>query len=218
MHPSQINLINVFSYYITIAFIVGTVLRWRNYRAMLKIIVSFQGRWPKLLRLVSEHREVFWQWPTILPAACTLFLMTVHLLASWLIWSQARVTPADLVDHLWSLALITLMAGLMLLFDGRIIFQVTHFDRLALESDFDRAEHWLGTWKAPAVKVLTFGFINPRKMVNDQVRSALIKANEIVNGQFWLWAFQFVVRLAFGLAVWIAWFVNAQQINASGLG
>jgi hypothetical protein len=218
MHPAQINLINLFSVYITIAFIVSTILRWRNYRAMLRIIVTFKERWPNLLLLVKEHREVFWQWPTILPAACTFFLMMVHFLASWLIWSQARVTPADLIDHLWSLALITLMAALMLLFDGRMIFQVTHFDRLALESDFDRAEHWLGTWKAPAVKFLTFGFINPRQMVNDQVRTALIKANDIVNGQFWLWAFQFVVRLAFGLAVWIAWFVNVQQSNASTLG
>jgi hypothetical protein len=218
MHMSQINLINLFSIYLTVALVISTILRWRNYREMLRIIVAFQERWPKLLRLVNEHREVFWQWPTIFPAACTLFLMIVHFLASWLIWAQASITPADLFDHIWSLGLIALMAGLMLLFDGRIIFQVTHFDRLALESDFDRAEHWLGTWKAPAVRFLTFGYINPRKMVNDQVRTALIKANEIVNGQFWLWAFQFAVRLAFGLAIWIAWFVIAQQTNASGLG
>jgi len=217
MHLSQINLINLFSVYITIAFVVSTVLRWRNYRAMLKLIFSVRERWPRLLRLVKEHREVFWQWPTILPAACTLSLMIVHLLASWLVWSQARVTPADLIDHLWSLALIVLMATLMLLFDGRMIFQVTHFDRLALESDFDRAEHWLVTWKAPAVRFLSFGFINPRKIVNKQVRSALIKANDIVNGQFWLWALQFVMRLAFGLSVWIAWFVNMHHTNTSAL-
>src|SRR5437870_4754067 len=99
MSLSQINLINLFSVYITIAFVVSTVLRWRNYRAMLKLIFSFRERWPKLLRLVKEHREVFWQWPTILPAACTLLLMIVHFLASWLVWSQARVTPADLLDH-----------------------------------------------------------------------------------------------------------------------
>src|SRR5262245_5372274 len=139
MHLSQLNLISLFSVYITLAFVVSTILRWRNYRAMLRVILSFQERWPKLLRLVKEHREVFWQWPTILPAACTLFLMIVHLLASWLVWSQARVTPFDLIDHLWSLGLVVLMAALMLLFDGRMIFQVTHFDRLALESDFDRA-------------------------------------------------------------------------------
>jgi hypothetical protein len=217
MQWSHLNLIHVLSWYFLTALIVSTVLRWRNYRHMLGLIVAFPQRWPKLLDLVKQHREVFWQWPTILPVGCTLVLILTHLLASFFIWSQARVTPHDLVEHMLSGMIIILCGTLMFMFDGRLIFQVTHFDRLALESDFDKAERWLGSWKTPAVRFLTLGLVNPQKIVNAQVRDALLKANEIVNGQLWLWAFQFAIRFALGLTIWLTWIVNLQQQNVQAV-
>jgi len=69
----------------------------------------------------------------------------------------------------------------------------------------DRAEHWLGSWQAPAVRVLTAGLVNPRGMVGKQVRQALVDASLGVNGQLWEIAAQILARAGFCLALWVTW-------------
>jgi hypothetical protein len=100
---------------------------------------------------------------------------------------------------------VAVSGGLMTFLDFKAIFLFGRFDRVALEEDLDKAEHWLHSWKAPALRFITFGLINPRKIVNDQVREALVKASLVVNGQMWRWSLQIAMRLAFGLALWVTW-------------
>jgi hypothetical protein len=89
--------------------------------------------------------------------------------------------------------------------DFRAVFLFGRFDRTAVEAELDRAEHWLGTWKAPAIRFMTAGLINPRKLVGEQVRQALVKASLDANGQLWQMSVQIVARFAFGLALWMTW-------------
>jgi hypothetical protein len=85
------------------------------------------------------------------------------------------------------------------------MLQNTPFDREALEKHLDQAEYWLRSWVAPAVKVLTFGYVNPRQMVHDEVRKALAQATLDFNRMMWRWALQIAMRLAFGLTLWLTW-------------
>ncbi len=204
---STLNLIDVFSVYLILCFVVGTVLRLRNYRALLGLIRAFSQRWPKLLQLVKGYRAIFLRWPALLPIGLTLALMLGNLLASRLLWSQARVTVEDLWPRWWALLIVTISAALMVFWDGNAVLHFSRFDRLALEKNLDRAEHWLQTWKAPTLRFLTFGLINPRRIVNQQVEAALVKASLIVNGQMWRWSLQIGLRLGFGFALWITWVV-----------
>ncbi|MDB5313423.1 MAG: hypothetical protein JWO38_7625 [Gemmataceae bacterium] len=203
----SLNLIEVFSYYLALVFVVGTALRARNYRAMIGLIYQSSDRWPKLRVLAKSHRGLFLRWPTVLPVAATLALTLVNAWASNFVWVDARVTPGDLWSHPVGLAAVIIAGGLMGFLDFKAVFLFGRFDRPALEAVLDRAEHWLGSWKAPAVRFLSFGLIHPRRIVGEQVRQALVEASESINGQLWYLSLQIATRIAFGLAMWITWAV-----------
>lgn len=200
-----LNLIDAFSLYLVLAFVTGTVLRARNYRALVGLVYHSADRWPKLRALVKTHRAIFLRWPTILPLVSTLLLTLANACASHFVWSHARVTPGDLWAHPAALAAAAVAGGLMGFLDFKAVFVFGRFDRPAVEAVLDRAEHWLGSWKAPAVRVLTFGLVHPRRVVGEQVRVALVDASLAVNGQLWAMSLQVVARFAFGLALWVTW-------------
>ena len=99
-----INLIDAFSYYLVLAFVTGTVLRARNYRALVGMVYNSADRWPKLRALVATHRAIFLRWPTVLPLAVTLLLTLANACAAHFVWPSARVTSGDLLAHHAALA------------------------------------------------------------------------------------------------------------------
>lgn len=202
-----INLLDGLNYYFALTFLVGTVLRVRNYRAIPGLVYRSAGRWPKLMAVARTHRAIFVRWPTVLPVLLALLLTLGNALASHYIWSEARVTPADLSRHWAALAVVVGAGGVMGFLDFRSVFLFGRFDRARVEADLDRAEHWLGSWQGPAVRVLTGGLVNPRRIVGEQVREALVAASLDANGQLWSLSLQIAIRLAFGLALWVTWAV-----------
>ena len=201
------NLIVAFNYYLVLTLVVGTALRARNYLAMIGLVARSADRWPKLRALAATHRGIFLRWPTILPVAATLALTLGNAWASRFVWVHARVTSRDLWAHPPGLAAVVVTGGLMAVLDFRIVFLFGQFDRAAVEAVLDRAEYWLGSWTAPAVRVLTAGLIHPRRIVGEQVRLALVDASVAVNGQLWALALEIGAQLAFGLALWVTWAV-----------
>jgi hypothetical protein len=202
---AKFNLIALLDFYLIITFLLGTILRYRQYRAMIGLIFGFPGRWPKLLQLTHEHRLLFLSWPTLLPLALMLVLTVVNLVASKLIWTQAHLSPPDLWRHPVALIFVLLFAGPMLYLDFTAVFCVWKIDRPAVEKDLDHAEYWLRSWVSPAVNILTLGYVNPRKMVHEEVRKALTNANLDMNRMMWRWALQIAVRFAFGMTLWLTW-------------
>ena len=55
------------------------------------------------------------------------------------------------------------------------------------------------------VRVFTLGYINPRKIVAVEVRSALESASRIINSSLWWMTIQTSLRLAFGLSLWTSY-------------
>jgi hypothetical protein len=204
---SSPNLIDAFSCYLVLTFVTGTILRARNYRAMVGMVYSSSDRWPKLRALVATHRAIFLRWPTVLPLALTLLLTLANAYAAHFVWPHARVTPGDLLAHPAALAAVLAAGGVMGLLDFRSVFVFARIDRAKVEALLDRAEHWLGSWKAPAVRVLSLGLIHPRRIVDEQVRVALVEASLAANGELWAMSLQVLARFAFGLALWVTWAV-----------
>ena len=60
----------------------------------------------------------------------------------------------------------------MLAVDLYFVVRVGRFDHDETVKYFDQAESWLG-WKGPLVRVLTLGIVNPRKMVDEEVKKSL---------------------------------------------
>jgi hypothetical protein len=202
------NLIAVFDFYLIVTFILSTVRRIRQYRAMLGIIFAVPGRWPKLFDLVKQHRTILINWQTVAPIAATFLVTLIHTIAYNGIWHMARVTPSDLADSWLALLAALIFGAAMVWLDFTAIVQVWEIDRPSLERDLDQAEYWLRSWMAPAVRILTFGFVNPRSMVSEEVRKALTAATRDLNTMMWRWALQIAMRLFFGLTLWLTWWLN----------
>jgi hypothetical protein len=200
-----VNLLQVFNYYLMLGFIVSTVIRIRSYRAILGLIFAFPNRWPKLLIVVKKYRTVFLGWPTLLAIGLAFALMLSNSLAIRLVWTHASVTFEGLWARWLPFVAILITGGLMLLLDCKAIFRFGRFDRAALEQDLDKAESWLKSWMAPALRIVTFGFVNPRKIVGVEVEKALVDANWIMIGGMWRSSLRMGMQLAFGLVLWLCW-------------
>jgi hypothetical protein len=202
---ASLNLIHLFDFYLAAMFVIGTARRVGQYRAFAGLALSMPGRWPKLFQLVRAHRTIFLTWATLAPSALALIIWLVQILASRLIWHGATLTAGDLASHWIGWPVVFPFAIAMLTVDVYFLIVVGTIDRALTEKYFDQAEYWLRSWTAPVVHAVTFGRINPRKMVNDEVRSALVSASGLLNRSLYLTCLQMGLRVAVGLSLWVAW-------------
>jgi hypothetical protein len=217
----ELNLIRLFDFYLALMFLAGTLRRLDQYRHLLGLVSRFPQRWPRLLALVKQHRTIFLTWATLLPAAVALGLLLLQLLASHWLWPQAGQSPGGLtlgrvVSVGWPLLPLLPLGAAMLLVDLYGLIFVGQLDRPQLEKYFDQAEYWLGSPLATVVRVLTLGWLNPRRMVHEEVRKALTSASQLLNVALWWLALQTGLRLAFGLFLWGIWaldFLRAAPVS-----
>ncbi len=154
---------------------------------------------------MHNHHALLLTWRTFLPSILTLVVWMAHLAASRWIWHQAVLSVRDVISHWLALVLVGSLGAAMVTVDVYFLIVVGAFDRVKLESKFDEAEHWLSSWKAPVVRVVTLGFINPRKMVNEEVQKALVAASDLVERSLYLTTLQMGLRVAYGLSLWLTW-------------
>jgi hypothetical protein len=171
---------------------------------------SLPGRWPRTLALVRQHRGIFLTWETVAPAALALLLMAVQMLASYLLWPEAGVPPQGLtvgrlVDHPLALPFVALFGLGMLAVDTYFILVVGEVDRGEIEKYLDQAEFWLKSWAAPVVKAVTFGHVNPRKMVAAEVRTTLAGASKTLQVNLWWVVLQVALRIGYGVSLWLTY-------------
>jgi hypothetical protein len=140
-----------------------------------------------------------------LPGLLALGLFGLQLLASRWLWPHAELTFADLV-HPWpALVMVSLLGLAMVSVDLYFVISVTDVDQPTTEQYLDQAEYWLKDWKAPVVRLFTFGRVDPRQMVAVEVQKALVEASKLLNATLWWVNAQVGLRLAFGLALWGTW-------------
>src|SRR5437667_4886208 len=91
---SQLNLIHFFDFYLAFAFVIGSVVGFGQYEAVVRLVRAVPDRWPRLLDLVKQHHAIFLTAATLLPLALVLALYLTNTLACRLIWPDANLTPA----------------------------------------------------------------------------------------------------------------------------
>jgi hypothetical protein len=202
--PQPLNLIRIFDFYVMLMFLVSFFRRWQVYWNALRILYAVRGRWPKLIERLAEHKSVLLNWAFFRPAILALLLTIVQLIASRLVWPQAVLTWPQLHEE-WSLIFVILAALLpMLAVDLYFIVRVGKFDHDETVKYFDMAERWLG-WKGPVVRWLTLGYVNPRRMVDEEVKKSLVVAHQTLSSSLWWATLQISLRLLFGLTLWTVW-------------
>jgi hypothetical protein len=199
----DLRLIPFFSFYLALVFCLSTMMRLRQYRAVLALLARMHTRWPNLARLVLAHRHILLTWGNLRPLILVLILLLVNTLASQFVWPQARdFKGADLVV-IWPAVPVVLVCALATVsFDLYGAFWVGEIDRAATEGYFDLAESWLRGWRAPVVRVFTLGYINPRQMVAKEVSAALEGASDLLNSTLRWVTIQTTLRIACGLSLW----------------
>jgi hypothetical protein len=201
----SLRLIRLFDFYLILSFLLSTLLRVQHYRTILAVVRAVPGRWPKLFQLVRQHRGVFLTWGTILPLVLTLSLWLVNTLLRRLVLSNGEdLTLARLLEMWLAVPIVAIVGLAMLSFDFFGAINVAEIDRATLEKYFDQAEYWLRSWTAPVVNFFTFGFVNPRKIVTIEVQNALKDASAVINDSLWWMTIQTILRIVFGLSLWLA--------------
>ncbi len=200
----ELRLIRLFEFYLTLVFILSTGLRVRQYQAVVALVRRVPGRWPRLFQLVKEHGNVFLTWGTILPLALSLGLLLAHSIANHWIWPHAdlRLTGALLLEVWPALPVVLACVIAMSVFDLYGTIDVGEVDHKTMEKYFDQAEYWLKSWTAPVVRVFTLGYVNPRQMVNEEVRKSLESASQMLNSNLWWVTIQTGLRILCGLSLW----------------
>jgi hypothetical protein len=199
-----LNLIRVFDFYLALMALVSFVRRWDVYWNALYVLVAVRGRWPKLLARLAEHQELLMNWTFFRPAVLAVFLTAVQLICSRLLWPQAVLTGPELRRDWWWLALVIVALVPMLAVDTYFIVRVGRFDRNETAKYLDQAESWLG-WKGPLVRVLTLGVVNPRRIVDEEVKKSLAEIGTTVRASLWWVSVQIGLRVVFGLTLWTVW-------------
>lgn len=199
----QLSLIRFFGFYLAVMFLLGTLVRVRQYRTFLNLVRAMPARWPRLLKLVRQHGHIFLTWGTVMPLALALALVLANWVASTLLWPEANdFTVARLLEVWPALPVLLACGAAMLGMDGYCTFVAGEVNQAEMEKYFDQAEYWLRSWTAPVVRLFTLGYINPRQMVAAEVRTALVSASELLNSTLWWVVAQTGLRILFGLALW----------------
>ncbi len=201
----DLNLIHVFDFYLASLFLISIYMRLRQYEAIVRLVRAFPDRWPLLMKLVGRHRHIFITWTTLLPALLALVFTIVNSLACRLIWPNADLNLHELAQRWPAAVCVALTAAAMFSVDFYATFTVGKVDRGLMEKYFDQAEYWLRSWAAPVVRVFTLGYINPRRMVHEEVRKSLLETSKMLNSTLWWVTVQVGVRIAFGLTMWLTW-------------
>jgi hypothetical protein len=204
------SLIHFLDFYFLLLFFVGTARRLEQYRHIVQLVVVGPGRWPNLLKLVREHRTIFFTVSTLLPGLLALALSLAQLIASRWIWPEAGRPPHGLtvgrLSELWPMLFLIVPLGIaMFSVDIYGIVAVGQIDRPQMEKYFDQAEYWLRSRTAHVVRVFTLGYVDPRKMVNDEVRKALVVVTQMLNTNLWWITVQMGLRVSFCLSLWLTW-------------
>jgi hypothetical protein len=199
----DLRLIRFFSFYLALVFLLSTYLRVQQYWTIVALARRLPQRWPNLLGLLRQHVHILVTWETLRPLVVVAVLFTANTLAAQLIWPQAdEFKVADLL-LIWPLLPLVLGSALAMgSFDAYGTLQVGVVDREETEKYLDQAEYWLRGWKAPVVHLLSLGYVNPRQIVAQEVRTALESTTQLVNSTLWWVSIQTGLRIAFGLSLW----------------
>ena len=201
----HLNLIALFTFYLSATFLISSVRRWQQYQDMVRLLVAMPGRWPKLMRHMSTHKALFTTTTLIRPLAIALVLLVVQWICSKMIWPKATITLSEIVREWWMWPLLGASFLTMLVVDTYFLVRVGQLDRAGTEVYLDLAEHWLGSWKAPVIKIITFGFVNPRQLVHVEVRKALEDGRDLMGKTLWWVSLQTGLRLVAGASLWLSW-------------
>jgi hypothetical protein len=164
----SLNLIRFLNFYLTVMALASLYRRSQQYQMIGSLAMSGPSRWPRLIELIRQHYSIFMTWGTIRPVLAAGVLLLANFIASRFIWPTATLTLGDLLTEWYYMPVVVITGLAMLTMDCYSLIVVNTLNRDELEKHLDYAEHWLTTWKAPIIRFVTLGYVDPRRMVDER--------------------------------------------------
>jgi hypothetical protein len=205
------NLLRLFEFYLFAMFFIATVRRAGLYRSIVRLTVGLFRRYHRLFEVLREEGRILLTWSAGLPLALTLILWGMQATFTRLIFPHAELQLGQLTERWWFLPTIILPVLAMLAVDVYFLIRIGDIDVEQAERHFNRAESWLGTWRAKAVKVVSFGYVDPNHIVQGEVKKALATGGKLIHALLWWTVVQTGLRVTVGLALWIIWGVGPPE-------
>lgn len=205
------NLIRLFDFYLALMFLLGLSRRYPLYWNTLCLLINVRGRWPKLMERMKQHHNVLLTGEVLRPLIVAVALMIVQFFCSRLLFPNAKLQVSEVFDDFVSAALILVGSMPMFAVDLYFLIYVGRFDRNEAEKYMDQAESWLGGWKGSAVRYATLGYVDPRKVVDREVRKSLVQLGKTVSWAAWWVSIQVVCRTVCGLTIWLLWAFTSRE-------
>jgi hypothetical protein len=198
------NIIRLFDFYLALMLVIGLWRRRRVYWDSIRLIVSTLGRRRRLLGRVGDHKHLLLSQDVIRPFLIVGGLILVQWICSRLIWPHAVIRMDEVAAVWWRLLVLIAAFIPMFAVDLYFLIRVGRIDRGETEKYLNQAETWLG-WRAPLVRVATLGFVNPRSMVDAELKKGLEQLGKTASWAMNWAATQAALRLTFGLVIWLLW-------------
>lgn len=209
---AKINLLALFDLYLIGIFVLGILLRYHQYRTIIRFVREVPDRWPNLYAVVKEERALFLNRATLVPIFGALAIMVIHTALYRFIWSSATISIEQLQKQ-WLLLTWTAICGLvMIFFDLRVLFSLRSYELKPIEEKLEQAEFWLSSWVSSAVKVVTLGLVKPTKKVRGELRKAISDSIKSMDRILYQWMIQIGLRFLFGFSLWTAWSVLGKAV------
>lgn len=204
-HLAQANLIRVFDFYLAAMFVLSLYRRFNVYVDTVQLAVSLRTKYPKLASLLKKHKNLFLSGDVLRPTAVVAGLMATQFLLSRVVYPQATITVGGVTEVWWRVLSLVCSTLPMVAVDSYFLVRVARIDRASAEEYLSKAEHWLNSWKGPLIRIVMFGFLNPREIVNSEVKKAMSNLSQTTRRTFWWIALQVGCRMGCGLTIWGLW-------------
>jgi hypothetical protein len=201
----KLNLLRLFEFYLAAMFVISSFRRYELYHAVIRLGVILARRYRKLFGKVREQSTALMTGSMLLPVIVTLGLWIMQAVLTRVIFPHAELTIREVAKHWWLVLAVVLPTLAVLTIDIYFLFRVGSIDAAQAEKYFHQAESWLDTWKATAVKTITFGKINPHQIVDQEVKKALDAGGRLIHTTLWWTVVQTAARVLLGLGLWLAW-------------
>jgi len=199
-----LNLIALFDFYLATMFVLSLYRRRSVYFDAVRLGFSTVGKRQKLLGIVAEHKASLLSGEVLRPMLVAFGVMLVQFILSRLVFPQAKLSVIEVESPWWKAAMILAAFVPMFAVDVYFLIRVGRFSHGETAKYLDYAEKWLGK-RGSAVRLATFGFVNPRKIVGVEVQKNLKELGATVSWSMRWVTIQVVLRTTFGLAIWLLW-------------
>ncbi len=207
MPLAQVNLIRLFDLYLMLMMLISMWRRRRVYTDAVRLGWSTFHKRRKLLDRVRGQVEHLLTRSVVVPLGVVVGMTIVQWVCSRLIWPQAVVPLGEVAGTWWKLLLVGVTALPMFSVDVYFLMRVGKIDRGSTAEYLDYAERWLG-WRGRAVRVATAGVVSPTRIVDAEVKKGLEYLGQTAGWAMWWTSTQSVLRVTFGLLVWVLWVAN----------